>query len=157
MGDKMGQILSWLLFLPPWLLLIPLKRRKVKKFLSVAFFTSLLSSTLFQAAHVWNWWTVKENLVFLTDICSFVYGLSPVTTILVFYLTYPKLWLYLLTNLAFDLVQAFIISPFIFEKAGLYSLVNINHFTLFLLIFLQAPVIYIYQRFYDAGAGAEHP
>ncbi|OPX45771.1 hypothetical protein CLHUN_07090 [Ruminiclostridium hungatei] len=152
----MGQLLSWLLFIPPWLLLIPLKRRKMKKFLSVAFFTSLMGSTLFQAAHVWNWWTITDNLVFLTDISSFVYGLSPVTTILVFYFTYPKLWLYLGTNIVFDAIQAFVISPFVFEKAGLYSLVNINHFILFLLIFMQAPVIYIYQRFYDARSGPEN-
>lgn len=72
----MGQIVSWLLFLVPWLLLIPLDSKRVKRFMPVCLFMVALYTILFQMAEVWNWWDVHEanNVFFLTNISSFVYG-----------------------------------------------------------------------------------
>ncbi|EGD47282.1 hypothetical protein Cpap_1864 [Ruminiclostridium papyrosolvens DSM 2782] len=58
----MAQILSWLLLIAPWFLLIFIDKRKFSKFLSVAFFTALLDTILFQMAHIWNWWTITVNV-----------------------------------------------------------------------------------------------
>ena len=145
----MGQLLSWMLLVLPWFLLIPLESGKLRKFLSVGFFTFLLNTLYFQMAEVWNWWTVKENVFFLTNISSFTYGFLPVTTIIVFYFLYPNMWLFFGANILMDAVQAFIISPFVFEKFGLYELNTMNNFGLFIAIISHLPFIYIYQRWYD--------
>jgi hypothetical protein len=146
---NMAQILLWILFSTPWLLLIFLDKKRMKRFLSVTFFTVFLTSIYWQIAKVYNWWTIKENLFFLTDISAFNYGLLPVTTIVVFYFTYPNLLLFLGANVVMDAFQAFIISPFIFEKVGLYEMNTMSHFGLFLLILSLVPIIYVYQRCYD--------
>jgi hypothetical protein len=146
---NMAQILLWILFTTPWLLLILLDKKRMKRFLSVTFFTVFLTSIYWQIAKVYNWWTIKENLFFLTDISAFNYGLLPVTTIVVFYFTYPNLLLFLGANVVMDAFQAFIISPFIFERVGLYEMNTMSHFGLFLLILSLVPIIYVYQRCYD--------
>ena len=100
-------------------------------------------------AEVWNWWTVKENVFFLTNISSFTYGLLPVTTILVFYFCYSNILLFFGVNIILDAIQAFIISPFVFEKFGLYTLNNMNNFGLYIAIISHLPIIYLYQKWYD--------
>jgi hypothetical protein len=146
----MAQVLLWILLLAPWLLLIPLDKKRVKRFLSAAFFTIFLTSINWQIAKVYNWWTIKENLFFLTDISAFNYGLLPVATILVFYFTYPNLLLFVGANIAMEAFQAFIISPFIFERVGLYEMNRMSNFGLLLLEFSTVPIIYVYQRWYDS-------
>jgi hypothetical protein len=146
---RLAQILLWLLFIPPWLLLIPLDKKKVKHYLSVTFFTLLLTSIYWQMAEVFHWWTIKENVFFLSNISAFNYGLSPVITLYLFYFTYHKPWLFIGANIFFDAVQGLIISPFVFEKVGFYKMDALSNFGLFLLLFSMVPIIYIYQRLYD--------
>jgi hypothetical protein len=145
----MGQILLWISFVPAWLLLIPLDSKRVKHFLSVAFFTLLLTSINWQIAEVLNWWTISDNLFFLTNVSAFNYGFLPVVTIYVFYFTYSNPWLFFGTNIIIDAFQAFIISPYIFEKFGLYKMTNMSNFGLFLLLISMVPIIFLYQLWYD--------
>jgi hypothetical protein len=145
------QILLWLLFLPPWLLLIPLDKKRVKHFLSVTFFTLVLTSIAWQTAQVYNWWTTKNNLFFLTNISSFNYGFLAITTLYLFYFTYHSPWLFFGANILLDAFQAFIISPFVFEKIGFYKMNTMNDFGLFLLLISMVPIIYVYQRLYDGS------
>jgi len=146
----MGQLLLWLLLIAPWFLLIPLDSKRVRHFLSVAFFTIFLTTIYWQMAEVWNWWTVTTNVFFLKNISAFNYGLLPVVTILVFYFTYQNTWLFFGTNLIMDAFQAFIISPFVFQRFKLYKMNSMNDFGLFLLLLSFVPIIYLYQRWYDA-------
>ncbi|MCK0471687.1 hypothetical protein [Halalkalibacter sp. APA_J-10(15)] len=145
----MVTLFSWFLILAPWPLLIPLNSTRVRQFVSVAFFTFILNSIIFQMAEIYNWWEITNNVPFLTSIASFSYGFLPVITIIVFYFTYPNPWLFFGVNLFIDTFQAFVISPFVFEKIGLYELNTINHFGLFLLILVNVPFIYFYQKWYE--------
>jgi hypothetical protein len=140
----MASILSWILFIAPWLLLIPLNSIRLRRFLSVVFFTVMLITIYFQMAEVLDWWSVKNNLDLLTDVSSLTYGFLPVTTLLMFYFTYPNPWLFFGVNIVVDALQAFIISPFIFERVGLYTMESMNNLGLFLLIISILPIIYGY-------------
>lgn len=145
----MGQLLLWLLLIAPWFLLIPLDKKRVRHFSSVAFFTMFLTTIYWQMADVWDWWTVTNNVFFLKDISSFAFGLLPVTTILVFYFTYPKAWLFFGANIVMDAFQAFIISPFIFQRFELYKMDKMSNFEFFLLLLSLIPIIYLYQKWYE--------
>lgn len=145
----MGQLLSWFLLIAPWFLLIPLDSKRVKQYLSVVFFTIFLSTILWQMADVWNWWTVETNVFFLKNISSFTYGFLPVTTILVFYFTYKNMWLFFGANIIMDAFQAFIVSPFIFERFGLYKMDSMSNLGLFLLLISLVPIIFLYQVWYE--------
>jgi hypothetical protein len=145
----MTQIILWATLICPWAVLFFLNVKRVKRFLSVAFFTITLTSIFWQIAKVYDWWRIIENLPFLTHISAFNYGLLPVATILVFYYTFRKPLLFFGTNLVIDAIQAFLISPFLFEKYKLYELVNMTNLGLFLLIIAYIPVIYVYQLWYE--------
>lgn len=145
----MAHAILWFTFVAPWFVLLFLDTKRVRRFLSVAFFTIFLTSIFWQVAEKWKWWIITNNLFFLTNISAFNYGLLPVATILSFYFTYQNVWLFFITNAAFEAIQAFIISPFVFERFGLYKMVNMSNFGLFLLQFGYVPVIYFYQRWYD--------
>lgn len=153
----MGILLSWALLVLPWFCLLPLQAKRVKQFLSVAFLTTLIDTVFFQVAEVWDWWTVTTNVPFLTNVSSFTYGMLPVVTIGVFYFTYPNVWLFFAANLLMDAAQAFLISPYVFEKAGLYSFHTMNRFEFLLMLFSHVPVIYLYQRWFDAHTSYSHP
>ncbi|WP_205418628.1 hypothetical protein [Paraliobacillus sediminis] len=145
----MEAILSWTLLIAPWFLLIPLQSKRMKRFLSVGFIIVLFSTVIFQIAANYNWWTVTNEIPFLNNIPSFTYGLLPVTTILFFYFTYPNISLFFGVNIVFDAFQAFVISPFVFEKIGLYELNKLTNLGLFILIISLVPVIYFYQKWYE--------
>ncbi|VBB06244.1 Hypothetical protein LUCI_1462 [Lucifera butyrica] len=145
----MADILSWALLITPWFLLLLLDLRRVKRFLSVAFFTLVLTSITWQLAETYDWWKIEHNLFFLTNISAFNYGFLPIATIFVFYFTYPNVWLFFGANLAMDAFQAFVVSPFIFEKIGLYQMLRMSDFGLFLLLYSMVPILYLYQRWYE--------
>jgi len=48
-----------------------------------------------------------------------------------------------------DAFQAFIVSPFIFERFGLYKITGMSDFGLFLLLLSLVPIIFLYQRWYE--------
>ncbi|MGY4690399.1 hypothetical protein [Salibacterium sp. K-3] len=146
MGEN---ILPWVLLIVPWFILIFLDSTKLRRFLSVAFFTLMLDTIHFQMAEVYNWWTVTNNVFFLNGIPSFTYGFLPVTTILIFYITFPNPWLFFGLNFMVDAFQAFIISPLVFETYNVYELKNMTNFELFLIITSLVPIIYIYQKWYE--------
>jgi hypothetical protein len=145
----MAHVILWFTFVAPWFALLFLEPKRVKRFLPVAFFTIFLTSIFWQVAEKWKWWIITNNLFFLTNISAFNYGLLPVATILAFYFTYQNVWLFFIINAVFEAIQAFIISPFVFERFGLYKMVNMSNFGLFLLQFGYVPVIYFFQRWYD--------
>ncbi len=145
----MTQIALWATFIVPWFLLIPLDMKRVKQFLSVAFLTLVLTSIYWQMAEVMNWWTITNNLFFLSNISAFNYGFLPVVTIYLFYFTYPKTLLFFIVNIILDAFQAFVVSPFIFEKLGFYKMNTLSNFGLFIIIVSLVPIIYLYQRWYD--------
>ncbi|RYD04850.1 hypothetical protein N752_13060 [Desulforamulus aquiferis] len=144
----MGHLLLWLLLIAPWFLLIPLDSRRVKRFLAVAFFTTIIDTIYFQVAQVLNWWTITDNVFFLTHVSAFTYGFLPVATILVFYYTYPNLLLFSGVNIALQALQAFIVSPMIFEQLGLYRM-HMSSFAFFTLLLSHIPIIYIFQKWYE--------
>ena len=146
----MAQVISWIFFLLPWVLLFPLNSSRVKRFTPAGLFSALFITIIFQIAEKWNWWTVTNNLFFLTNISSFVYGFLIVATILVFYFTYPSFLLYMIFNLIIDAIQAFIVSP-LFIKSGLYDFHKINALGLFLLMIFVASINYFYQRWQDTA------
>ena len=146
----MGQLLSWLLLIAPWLLLIPLDKKRIRHFSSAVFFTIFIDTIYWQMANVWDWWIITNNVFFLKNISSFTYGFLPVTTILVFYFTYQNVWLFFGTNIIMDAFQAFIVSPFVFERFGLYKLTGMSNFGLFLMLISLVPIIFLYQKWYEA-------
>ena len=145
----MTQVALWFLLIGPWFGLLFLDSKRIRHFISVAFFTIILTSIFWQVAQVFDWWRIDENLPFLTNTSAFNYGLLPVITVFVFYFTFPNTLLFFGVNIVIDAIQAFIISPYIFERLKFYHMAAMSNLGLFVLLLSFVPFIYIYQIWYD--------
>lgn len=147
----MSTWLAWLLFLPPWLLLLFLEPERKRRFIPVAFLSCLISTIFFQMAVGLNWWSVTSNIFYFTHISAFVYGFLPVGALISFYWTYPNPWIYFGFNLIIDALQAYVISVYIFEKAGFYQMTGMSHTGLFVLQTILSIMLYVFQMWLERG------
>lgn len=58
----MAQIVMWVLFIGPWLLLFAVDKERVKRYMAVLLFGVVLLTVVFQIADRFNWWEVNETL-----------------------------------------------------------------------------------------------
>ncbi|MDF2937218.1 MAG: hypothetical protein K0Q90_2591 [Paenibacillaceae bacterium] len=140
-----------ILLLIPWLAVGFLNKHKLRQFISVAFFSSLINIVAYLFGDYMEWWTTYQSFPMLGNIPTFVLGFSPVVSLFVFYFAYPNLWLFLGTNLALDALQAYIVGPAVFEKLGFYDMTGAGNTGLYLVLTSLIPVVYIYQLWYDKG------
>lgn len=147
----MVMLLGWLLFLPPWLLLVFLKPERKRRFLSATFLVIALCAICYEISAQLGWWEQRERAFYFTNMNSLVFGLLPVAALMMFYLTYPNPWLYFGGNLALDAVQCYLIVPYVLEKVGLFEMKTLSYTGLYLLQTLVAALIYFYQKWYENG------
>lgn len=99
----MKQAILWSFLIIPWLSLIFLDRRSIRRYMPVALFVTVVNTLIYQAAHHYNWW--REAGLFKWDYIAnvpWVYSAYLVTTIWVFRFTYGRFWRYLIVNLVVD-------------------------------------------------------
>lgn len=151
----MSTWLAWLLFLPPWLLLLFLEPERKRRFVPPALLACLCSTIAFQMAVHLGWWSVTTNIFYFTQISAFVYGFLPVGALISFYWTYPNPWLFFGFNLLIDALQAYVISPYIFEKADFYQMTGMSHTGLFILQTSISVILYTFQVWLERGRQVE--
>ncbi|MBM7703030.1 hypothetical protein [Metabacillus iocasae] len=146
----MNQLILWALFLAPWLLIIPLNTERVKRFVPVGLFSTVLITIVYQLGERYEWWVLKENLFFLTNMTPSVYGLFIVMTIIVFYFTYPSFWLYLIANIILDVLQVVILGKLL-DQVNLYELKSMPAYGIFLIALLISLINYLFQKWQDTA------
>jgi hypothetical protein len=104
-------------------------------------FGSLVLTFIFQIADKFEWWVIKENIPILENTTTFVYGLFLGGTIIILYFTYNNFIIYMVTNLIIDALLSFGISKW-YEHLGIYKLVIINSFAVYLLTTVIAIFIF---------------
>lgn len=144
----MSQLLWWSLFILPWFLLLFFDKQRIKRFFPVLLLSIVLNSVVYQLAQKLNWFTVSENLPFLTNISPSVYGMFAVGTLLIFYFTNGRFWLYFVINLLFDSLQSFVVTPF-YGKLHLFERQDMNGFESVLIMTLMSLIMYMYQKWQD--------
>lgn len=143
------KIILWLSLILPWFSLLFMKKQAIKRYMPVAIFVSLLVTILFEVAYTFKWWILLDwNLPwgYITNV-SFTYGAFLVGTMWIFYFTYEKFWLYLITNIIIDAIFMFGISHFF--EGRLYRLVNMGRWGVFLLMVGLAITIYGYHSWQE--------
>lgn len=140
----------WLMFLLPYASLFFLDKSALRRYISVAFFVTILNVIVYQIAWQLNWWRYKETL-FAWDRqipAHIIFGVYWIATIWIFYLTFHRYWLYLLVNAALDGLFAFVAGPLL-TSLGVRT-GNLSPFFIFLIMLAFANIIYGYQRWYEA-------
>lgn len=133
-----------------------LPKQSFKRFLPVTLFCSaiILIQTLLNP--IFGWWKVKGGYKYMVfDAIAFIIGPFFTTNLWVFHFTYKKFTLYALTNLVFDLIFAFLLSPF-FEKVGHYKLKKYSRKTIFIIFYLFSLMNYAFQILFEKNKAPEN-
>jgi hypothetical protein len=124
----------------------------MKRFMPVAILGSLLVTIVFELGYIYNWWKIQAELAPWDEITSvpLVYGVFLVGTIWIFHFTFDrKFWVYMLVNILTDGFYSFLALN-ILVRLGIYKLVNMGNFGIFLMMTFIAVIIYTYQKWQDS-------
>jgi hypothetical protein len=144
-SDTALRIVLWALLILPWLSLLLMNKEAVKRYMPVAIFGSVLVTIWNEFAYTLNWWKFKILLVpWLVTNIAFVYGTFVAGTIWIFYFSFRKFWVFLLTNIVVDGFLAFP-ANYTFQRIGMYRMDNYNGWKVWFTSVGLAIVLYLYQ------------
>lgn len=147
----MNQIILVAMIILPWVSVFFMDRYSLKRFMPVAILASLLVTIIFEIGYVYDWWKIQSGILPWDIITSvpLTYGIFLVGTLWIFHLTFDRgFWTYLITNILFDGFYSFIILN-VLIWFGIYRLVNMGNFGIFMLMFMLSLIIYLYQKWQE--------
>jgi hypothetical protein len=134
-----------------------MKKEGIKRYISVTIFTALLVTIIYEIAYTYNWWKILVTISpwgYITNVI-YSYGSFFIGTLWIFYLTYDKFWLYLVTNIVIDGIDAFFIRSFM-ESRQIIHYINISKINLFFLMVGLSLVAYVFQKWYENNKNLRH-
>jgi len=155
----LNKIILWVILIGPWLTLFFLKKEDVKRFMPAGIFASLLMILYNIYAKNQNHWVLNDLLFpWLKPLfTSGVLGAFPIITLWIFYFTYGKFWVYLLTNIILDFMFAIFPLDYVFQNIlGIYKLINITSWERFILFVLESVIIYGYYKWQESIFKPKH-
>ncbi len=69
-----NQFILWSLLIVPWLSLLFLPLKDIRRFMPAALFTALTNIIIVDMGVSWSWWTVKENIYPLNEILPLAFA-----------------------------------------------------------------------------------
>lgn len=140
-----NQIISWSMLILPWLTLFFMERKEIKHYLPVGLFSIVLTTIIHDIGITFGFWVVEDAAYPFYEMLPYFYGLIPVLTMWVFKFTYGRFWLYIFTNAILDIGFAFFLLSVFFPGRGIYTLVNLASFQVWLINLGHGAVLYVFQ------------
>jgi hypothetical protein len=152
MNNMINKIVLWTILIAPWFSLFFLKKDDIKRFMPVSIFSSFLMLLYNVIAYNQKHWIVKVTIVpwFKHFFMPGILGAFLIITLWIFYYTYRKFWVYLITNLILDFMFAIFPIHYLFQdKLKIYQLINITPWGRFVLFVSLSIIIYGYHRWQE--------
>lgn len=146
----LNKVIGWSMLIVPWLTLFFMKKEGIKRYMPIAIFSALMVTITYEIAFRYKWWIILESIVpwgYVTNV-SYAYGAFFIGTMWIFYFTFKKFWLYLITNIIVDGIDAFFITSLI-EGRKIIHYVNISKLNIFILMVAQSFILYAYQVWHE--------
>lgn len=141
-----NQTILWGMLLAPWLTLIFMPGKDVKRFMPVGLLTAVTSAIIYESGITLMFWGAGETLFPLKQTSTFIYGALPAFAMWIFKYTYGRFWTYVVTNAIFDIGFAYILLPWLVSR-GIMS--SVNSHTVYLINIGHEMVLYGYQMWQD--------
>lgn len=148
MSDK---LFLWLTFILPWLSLIFMNRRDIKRYMPGALFTAITGVLIFDIAASINWWSITETVFPFSFVSPHLIGLAPVVTMWLLKFTYRKWWYFLTVDAIFNLGHTYIFIPYLIARGIMLS--NIPLWYGFVLATINGILLYGYQMWQEDVLG----
>jgi len=144
-----NQIVSWSLFIIPWLTLFFMKREDIRRYIPAALFTIVTSTIIYDLGIKFGWWVISSVPYPFYLIQPFIYGLFPVVSMWVLHFTYGHFGTYVATNLVLDIALAYFFFGYFMSVNGIFSLAGMSRFQNLLLTLGHAITLYVYQMWQE--------
>lgn len=142
-----NKVILWSLLILPWFSLFFMRKEEIRRFMPLALFTMVITSIVMEAGVTLNLWNIRETVYPLHQTLSYIYGFAPVVAIWIFKYTYKRFWLYLSVDAGFNLMFAFIFTPWLANQ-GIKDLIT-SRFSLFLIVTVMSFLLYLYQMWQE--------
>jgi len=142
-----NQMILWSMAILPWFTIFFMKKEDIKRFMPIAFLTIVSTGFVIEAGNTLNLWKVRETIYPLNQTISYVYGLAPVVAMWVFKLAYGRIWLFIISDLVFNIVFSFLIVPWLAIR-GIKDL-NVSNLTVLLIATVLSIPLYLYQMWQE--------
>ncbi len=139
------QIISWSLFIVPWLTLFFMKRADIRRYIPAALFTIVTSTIIYDIGIKFEWWVIHGVPYPFYLLQPFLFGLLPVMSMWLLHFTYGRFGMYMVTNLVFDIAFAYFFLGYFTSVNGILSFAGMNRFQNLLLTLGHAVILYVYQ------------
>lgn len=146
-----NQIILWSMFFLPWLTLFFMKKEDIKHYMPVALFAIITTVIIHDTGLTFGYWTVQESAFPLNQTFPYFYGTVPVLTMWIIKFTYDRYWLYILVYAILGLGFAFTLLNNFFPNRGIYSLIGITSFQVWLVYLVHVSLLYVYHS-WQTGA-----
>lgn len=150
----LNKVILWVIFIGPWLSLLFMKKESIRRYMPAGLFATLLMLIYNIYAFNKEHWEIHTTIFpFLKPLfTSGILGAFPVITVWIFYFTYEKFWIYLMTNIILDFMFAVFPGHYLLQDIlGIYSLKNITTWGRFFIFVIQAVIIYGYFKWQDGN------
>lgn len=146
-----NQLVSWSLFIVPWLTLFFMKREGIRHYITAALYTVVSSAIIYDLGLKLGWWAILNPTYPFYSLQPFIYGLFPVASMWVLYFTYGRFGTYMFTNLLLDIGFAYFFFGYFMPVTGILSLAGMSRFQNLLLTLGHAITLYAVQMWYESG------
>jgi hypothetical protein len=143
-----NQVFLWSIFILPWLPMFFMKKEIIKRFISTALLSVVMSLLIVQIGEVLEWWVFKEYAYPLRS-PSYVYSLNPIITILIFRFTYGRFWLYLVVDVIANLGFAYPYIGYFLTIRGIVQYLKFGAIHVVIITTAMGVVLYWYQMWQE--------
>lgn len=142
-----NQLVLWSILILPWLSLIFVPQKDIKRYMPAALFTALTNIIIVDMGVSWNWWTIKESVYPLNEILPLAFAFLAIEIWILKY-TYGKFILFVFTEASLSLVFVLLIQPWLSQR-GIWIRINVTNFLAYVPAIFQFILIYLYQMWQE--------
>ena len=144
-----NNLIMWSMFFVPWFTLFFMKKEDIKRYMPVGLLAIVTTTIIHDVGLTLGFWVVLENAFPFNQMLPYFYGNLPVLSMWIFKFTYGRFWLYVITNVVFDIGFAFGLLGYFFPSRGIYELVGISSFGVLGINIVHMLILYGYQIWQD--------
>lgn len=143
-----NQLILWSTLILPWLSLLFIPKKDIKRYLSVGFLSTIFCIIVIEIGIRYGWWAILETTFPFAVIPAYAYGLFPVLPMWLLKYTYERFRLYLTVDTILNIVFAFGILPW-FGRIRIVDFDFSDGYIVFVFETIIAIILYRFQTWQE--------
>lgn len=144
-----NQVILWGTLIVPWLTLLFMPKKDIKRYISVGFLSTILCIIVIETGIRYSWWAILETTFPFAVIPTYAYGFFPVIPMWLLKYIYGRFWLYLTVDTILNIVFAFAVLPW-FGRRGIVDFDFNDGYIVFIFETVITIMLYSFQTWQES-------